>query len=156
LDPEFRDAIQLKWRAEDDKLYDLDKIPQDQRGHCWIALKQRLEPGPSRTVSYRIRHAGSNSIVMNSWEHEQRSRLDARLKGRDYECIWRYVAYPADRLCLRLVLPLNLSEVRPEFRCRRAPSYPVFPLTFLPNIAMEAIKSGTKPADFDNFVADED
>lgn len=153
LYPEFRDAMRVKWRAKDERLYDLDHIPENQHGHYWIELKQILEPGSSRTINYRIDNAVANSIAMNSWVLAKQARAD----HRDYEYVWRYVAYPIDRLVLRLVLPENLGDVRPEFRCRRAPSYPEFPLTFLPDVAMEAVvKSAEKRSDFDLFEVDED
>jgi predicted MPP superfamily phosphohydrolase len=157
LDPKFRDAMCLRWRAEDKKLYDLDNVPQNQHGYCWIELKQTLEAGSTRTINYRIQNAVSNSIAMNCWELAERARVDPRQKGRDYESVSRYVAYPTDRLKLRLVLPANLGDVCPEFRCSRAARYPEFPLTFLPDVAMEVVKRHAKHLYLrDDFEIDED
>ncbi|WFU44146.1 metallophosphoesterase [Bradyrhizobium sp. CB82] len=156
LDRQYQDAMELMWRAEDNNLYALDDVPQGQRGYCWIQLKQPLEPGSSRAIDYRIHHAVTNSIAMNSWELAERARLDARLKGRDHESVRRYVAYPADRLLFRLVLPPSLADVHPELRCRRAPRYPEFPLTFLPDVAMETATADPRFRTFDHFEIDDD
>jgi len=157
IDEKYRDAMRLRWRAEDENLCDFDSIPKDQRGHGCIELNQALEPGSQRTVDYRIHSVVSNSIAMNTWELAERTRGNSRLKSRgDYESVWRYVAYPTDRLQLRLTLPPNLGDVHPEFSCRRAPRYPEFPLTFLPDVIMDAVKRDADPVAYDDFKVDDE
>jgi len=156
LDPEFEGAMSLKWRAENTMAYDLDKVPQGQAGYCWIELKQQLEPGSPRTIDYGFQNWVSNSIAMNSWERAERARIDPRQKD-EYESVARYVAFPADRLQLRLKLPEDLGKVRPEFRCSRAPRYPEFPLTYDPAVAIEVVKNQSRQAYFrDEFDVDDD
>ncbi|VIO64956.1 3',5'-cyclic adenosine monophosphate phosphodiesterase CpdA [Bradyrhizobium ivorense] len=110
--------------------YSIDPVEPGGSGRRrMVILPAKLES--DRGANYTVSHTSSNSIVMTSWEADERARAEERggVQRRgdwDQEGVGCFVSHPVNELHFKLSLPASLSEVRPYLRCDRLSGFPNF------------------------------